>query len=76
MLENRLVKLQQARGIVELVVSEPPGPVSVFVDDDHGELVAAATMDGAAPARSACPRSGPVEGFGGTGRFPRRTTVR
>ena len=26
-----------------------PGPVSVFVGDSHGELVAAATMDGAAP---------------------------
>ena len=30
------------------VVREAPGPVSVFVADDHGELVAAATMDGAA----------------------------
>jgi glc operon protein GlcG len=49
MLENRLVKLQQARAIVEFVVSEAPGPVSVFVADDHGEVVAAATMDGAAP---------------------------
>jgi hypothetical protein len=28
------------------------------------------------PARSACPRSGPVEGSGGTGRFPRRPAVR
>ena len=35
--------------IVDLVVSEASGPVSVFVADDHGELVAAATMDGAAP---------------------------
>src|SRR5436190_995234 len=26
-----------------------PGPVSVFVADSHGELVAEATMDGAAP---------------------------
>jgi len=26
-----------------------PTPVSVFVADDHGEVVAAATMDGAAP---------------------------
>jgi len=31
------------------VVAEASGPVSVFVADDHGELVAAATMDGAAP---------------------------
>jgi uncharacterized protein GlcG (DUF336 family) len=49
MLENRPVKLQQARAIVDVVVSEAPGPVSVFVADAHGELVAAATMDGAAP---------------------------
>ena len=43
------MKLQRALAIVEYVVSEAPGPVSVFVADDHGELVAAATMDGAAP---------------------------
>jgi uncharacterized protein GlcG (DUF336 family) len=35
--------------MVDAVVAEAPGPVSVFVADDHGELVAAATMDGAAP---------------------------
>jgi glc operon protein GlcG len=35
--------------IVDAVVRAAPGPVSVFVADDHGELVAAATMDGAAP---------------------------
>jgi glc operon protein GlcG len=35
--------------IVRLVLDEAPGPVSVYVADDHGELVAAATMDGAAP---------------------------
>jgi glc operon protein GlcG len=43
------VKLQHARAIVDFVVSEAPSAVSVFVADDHGELVAAATMDGAAP---------------------------
>ena len=43
------MKLEQASAIVELVVKEAPGPISVFVADDHGELVAAATMDGAAP---------------------------
>ena len=43
------MKLERARAIVDFVVSEAPGPVSVFVADDHGELVAAATMDGAAP---------------------------
>jgi uncharacterized protein GlcG (DUF336 family) len=49
MVDIRSVKLQTARAIVDFVVSEAPGPVSVFVVDDHGELVAAATMDGAAP---------------------------
>ena len=42
------MRLEQAQAIVELVVGEAPGPVSVFVADSHGELVAAATMDGAA----------------------------
>jgi uncharacterized protein GlcG (DUF336 family) len=43
------MQLSRARAIVDLVVSEAPSPVSVFVADAHGELVAAATMDGAAP---------------------------
>ena len=43
------MKLERARAIVDFVVSEAAGPVSVYVADDHGELVAAATMDGAAP---------------------------
>ena len=43
------MRLEQARAIVDFVVREAPGAVSVFVADDHGELVAAATMDGAAP---------------------------
>jgi glc operon protein GlcG len=43
------MKLAQAQAIVESVVSGASAPVSVFVADDHGELVAAATMDGAAP---------------------------
>jgi len=43
------VKLAQAQAVVDHVVSEAARPVSVFVADDHGELVAAATMDGAAP---------------------------
>jgi glc operon protein GlcG len=43
------VKLEQAFAIVELIVREAPGPVSVFVADDHGEVVLAVTMDGAAP---------------------------
>jgi glc operon protein GlcG len=43
------VKLEQALAIVTFVVDGAPAPLSVFVADDHGELVAAATMDGAAP---------------------------
>ena len=43
------MKLQWARAIVDAVVEAAPGPVSIFVADAHGELVAAATMDGAAP---------------------------
>ena len=43
------MKLERALAIVEAVVAEARGPVSVFVADGHGELVAAATMDGAAP---------------------------
>ena len=43
------MELARARAIVDFVVAEAPGPVSVFVADAHGELVAAATMDGAAP---------------------------
>jgi glc operon protein GlcG len=43
------VRLEQALAIVEAVVRDAPGPVSVFVAEEHGELVAAATMDGAAP---------------------------
>ena len=31
------------------MVASATGPVSVFVADTHGELIAAATMDGAAP---------------------------
>ena len=43
------MRLMQARAIVDHVLSAAAGPVSVFVADDHGEVVAAATMDGAAP---------------------------
>jgi glc operon protein GlcG len=41
------VTLEQAQAIVGAVVEAAPGPVSVFVCDDHGELIAVATMDGA-----------------------------
>ena len=43
------MRLARARAIVDDVVANAPGPVSVYVADVHGELVAAATMDGAAP---------------------------
>jgi glc operon protein GlcG len=43
------MQLARARAMVEYVVENASGPVSVFVADTHGELVAAATMDGAAP---------------------------
>ena len=41
--------LARALAVVNDVVANASGPVSVFVADTHGELVAAATMDGAAP---------------------------
>jgi glc operon protein GlcG len=43
------VKLQWARAIVDAAIEGAPRPVSIFVADAHGEVVAAATMDGAAP---------------------------
>jgi glc operon protein GlcG len=43
------MRLARAWAIVDDVVANATGPVSVFVADAHGELVAAATMDGAAP---------------------------
>src|SRR5215203_3111511 len=43
------MRLARARAIVDHVVANASGPVSVYVADAHGELVAAATMDGAAP---------------------------
>jgi len=43
------MQLARARAIVDHVVASATGPVSVFVADTHGELIAAATMDGAAP---------------------------
>ena len=46
---DRLMTLEQALAVVGAVVEEAPAPVSVFVADEHGELVAAATMDDAAP---------------------------
>jgi uncharacterized protein GlcG (DUF336 family) len=42
------VKLEQAWRAVHFVVENAPAPVSVYATDDHGEVVAAASMDGAA----------------------------
>ena len=43
------MRLEQATAVVRYVVENAAAPVSVFAADGHGELVAAATMDGAAP---------------------------
>lgn len=43
------MKLEQALAVVDAVLEAAPAPLSVFVADEHGEVVAAATMDGAAP---------------------------
>lgn len=43
------MKLEQAFAVVRFVVDNAKAPASVFVADDHGEVVAAATMDGAPP---------------------------
>jgi uncharacterized protein GlcG (DUF336 family) len=43
------MKLEHALAIVHSVIGEAGRPISVFVADAHGECVAAATMDGAAP---------------------------
>jgi uncharacterized protein GlcG (DUF336 family) len=51
------VKLEQAFAIVRHVVDRAPSPVSVYVADGAGEVVAAATMDGAGPhSRAAAKR--------------------
>src|SRR3954467_1826025 len=43
------MRLARARAIVDHIVANASGPVSVFVADTHGELIVAATMDEAAP---------------------------
>lgn len=43
------MRLEQALAATRFVLGNARTPVSVFVADEHGELVAAATMDGAAP---------------------------
>jgi glc operon protein GlcG len=47
--KDAVVKLARAQAIVADVVEHADGPVSVWVVDPYGELVAAASMDGAAP---------------------------
>src|SRR6187551_4067926 len=49
MRQDRVVRLEQAMAATQYVVDNAPAPLSVFVADTHGEVVAAATMDGAAP---------------------------
>jgi glc operon protein GlcG len=49
MRQDRGVRLEQALAAVRFVVDEADAPVSVYVTDDRGEIVAAVTMDGAAP---------------------------
>jgi glc operon protein GlcG len=43
------MRLEQGLAIVRHVVEAAGAPVSVYVADDHGEIVAGATMDGAPP---------------------------
>jgi glc operon protein GlcG len=43
------VTLDEAFAIAQWVIREARAPVSIYVADDHGEVVVAATMDGAAP---------------------------
>ena len=43
------MELEHALAAVRFVVENAPAPVSVYAADGHGEIVAAATMDGAAP---------------------------
>jgi uncharacterized protein GlcG (DUF336 family) len=43
------MRLDQGLAVVRHVVEAADAPVSVYAVDDHGELVAAATMDGAPP---------------------------
>jgi uncharacterized protein GlcG (DUF336 family) len=43
------VTLEQALAALGYVVENASAPVSVYVADEHGEIVAAATMDDAAP---------------------------
>jgi glc operon protein GlcG len=44
---SRRITHELALTIVRHVVTEAPGPVSVVVADDHGEVVACVRMDGA-----------------------------
>jgi glc operon protein GlcG len=49
MRQDRTVRLEQALAALQYVVDNAVAPVSVYATDDRGEIVAAATMDGAAP---------------------------
>jgi glc operon protein GlcG len=43
------MRLEQALAQLHFVVGNASAPVSVCVVDDHGEVIASASMDGAAP---------------------------
>ena len=43
------MNLAKALDIIRFIAGSAPGAVSIYVADSHGEIVAAATMDGAAP---------------------------
>ena len=43
------MRLEQALAQLHFVVDNASAPVSVCVVDDHGEVIASASMDGAAP---------------------------
>ena len=49
MRQDRGVRLEHALAAVQFVVDMADAPVSVYATDDRGEIVAAVTMDGAAP---------------------------
>jgi uncharacterized protein GlcG (DUF336 family) len=45
---RRLVTHEQALAAIQATLEAAPGPVSIAVADDHGEIVACLAMDGAA----------------------------
>jgi uncharacterized protein GlcG (DUF336 family) len=64
MREDENVKLARAQAIVADVIANASGPVSVWVVDGHGELVAAASMDGAPTTRGSMRSGRPTRRLG------------